>query len=251
MSNLCNNCGASASADVKTCEYCGSLVDVSTSIHEINIEICVIADTAFNADNFKEAIIYYDKILEQDKSNSNAWLRKGRCMLLIGKKNIYEPNPNDTNSLSEGLLCLNNALRFSNSKKVTARVLSVLTSFLDKNDNIINFDTIEIIIEGISSIKKIKNQETIPLIIKAINAFEKNILSEKRHELDFYLDFNKNVINPALEIKKNKVISEYNDLVKLIREYEEKSGLSSIKEDYKNYFSTKNNPSILEEVDPK
>jgi len=248
MDNLCNNCGAPVSTNIKTCEYCGSLVDAS-SMGEIDIEICTIADTAFNADNFKEAIIYYDKILEQNKSNSNAWLRKGRCLLLIGKKGIYSFDSTDTNSLSEGLLCLNNAIRFSSSKKVRTKVLKVLSTFIESNNAAMDFNTIEIVANRIGSFKKFKEEEIIPLLNKAIIAFEQNIISDKKRELEFYLDYNKNLVNQALEIKRNKVINEYNNVVDLILEYEKKSGLLPIKETYKNYFSTKkNNAFVLKKI---
>ena len=248
MNNLCNNCGAPSDIDKKTCDYCGEIFNKQSN-DKIDIEVCLIADTAYNADNFDQAIIYYNKILEQNKNNANAWLRKGRCKLLIGEKSVFKFNPNSVEKLSEGLLCLGNAIKFSNSRKVQEKVVAVLSNFISFNSSTITNANIIMIVSQINSLKKIKEEEKIALAYASIICFEKNMLEIQQKELDFFIDFNQGVVNPALEIKRKKVINKYNSIVDLIIEFESENGFDNIKNKYYDFNSKDKKSFILSKIE--
>jgi DNA-directed RNA polymerase subunit RPC12/RpoP len=78
----CPECGADlkvlAGQDVITCEYCGANVIVKnvigTSPSQQNY--LALAQSSLEGNNFKEAYDYYNKVLEQDATNAEAWFGK-------------------------------------------------------------------------------------------------------------------------------------------------------------------------------
>lgn len=78
----CPECGADLQIpegkDVITCEYCGANVivkDLLGTIAPIQ-NYMSLAASALQGGSFKEAYDYYNKVLETDSSNSNAWFGK-------------------------------------------------------------------------------------------------------------------------------------------------------------------------------
>ena len=47
--------------------------------------IQILADSAFDAENYELAYNYYNRLLEQDLENSENWLKKGYCAANLSK----------------------------------------------------------------------------------------------------------------------------------------------------------------------
>ena len=93
MNVKCVSCGASQIWDEKgRCSYCGSGIDVDAST--LNYQkflqgdtgnLMIMAETAVEATNWDEALGYYNKVLEKEISNSDAWLGKGIATVYTSK----------------------------------------------------------------------------------------------------------------------------------------------------------------------
>jgi len=74
------------------CGYCGNTVETekaqenykSSTSGEVG-NLMMMAETAVEATNWEEALQYYNKVLEKDITNSDAWLGKGIAMVYTSK----------------------------------------------------------------------------------------------------------------------------------------------------------------------
>ena len=93
MQVKCTSCGATQElAANHQCGYCGSAIEQekaqenykSSTTGEVG-NLMMMAETAVDATNWEEALQYYNKALEKDIANSDAWLAKGIAMVYTSK----------------------------------------------------------------------------------------------------------------------------------------------------------------------
>lgn len=93
MQIKCTSCGATQElAANHQCGYCGSAIEQekaqenykSSTTGELG-NLMMMAETAVDATNWEEALQYYNKALEKDITNSDAWLGKGIAMVYTSK----------------------------------------------------------------------------------------------------------------------------------------------------------------------
>jgi hypothetical protein len=101
MNVKCTSCGAQQDlAATSNCSYCGNTIELSqgqaayTTMMQGEVgNLVVMADTAVEAGNWEEALQYYNRILEKQITNSDAWLGKGIAMVntsTIGTMKVTE-----------------------------------------------------------------------------------------------------------------------------------------------------------------
>jgi len=92
---LCTSCGAAvnltAGQTETKCQYCESIVMPQqaeaqfTQFSEVKKNkfggALLLAEMAREAGNYKEALIYYNKVIEQQLDFPEAWLNKGLCLV--------------------------------------------------------------------------------------------------------------------------------------------------------------------------
>ena len=90
----CKSCGAvqEVSVDNSTCSYCGDAIEIQQSKdfykETINSEtgnLMAMAETAIDATNWEEALQYFNRVLEKEITNSDAWLGKGIAIVYTSK----------------------------------------------------------------------------------------------------------------------------------------------------------------------
>jgi len=93
MQIKCTSCGATQElAANHQCGYCGSAIEQekaqenykSSTTGEVG-NLMMMAETDVDATNWEEALQYYNKVLEKDITNSDAWLGKGIAMVYTSK----------------------------------------------------------------------------------------------------------------------------------------------------------------------
>lgn len=114
----CKSCGAvqELSNEQTLCGFCGSAIELQQS-KDYYFEIVksefgnflMMAETAEEATNYEEATKYYNKILEQDTTYSDAWLGKANCM-------IYSSKIGDI-KMKEALTYWKNAIKFAQNQE--------------------------------------------------------------------------------------------------------------------------------------
>jgi len=89
----CTSCGANQDLnEASNCGYCGNLIEIESAVDfyksslsgEVG-NLMAMAETASEAGNWEEAISYYNRTLEKDLNNSDAWLGKGIAVILSSK----------------------------------------------------------------------------------------------------------------------------------------------------------------------
>jgi hypothetical protein len=101
MNVKCTSCGAQQDlAATGNCSYCGNTIELSqgqeayTTVMQGEVgNLIVMAETAVDAGNWEEALQYYNRILEKQITNSDAWLGKGIAMVntsTIGTMKVTE-----------------------------------------------------------------------------------------------------------------------------------------------------------------
>jgi hypothetical protein len=93
MQIKCTSCGATQeSAANHQCGYCGSAIEQEKAQENYKASttgevgnLMMMAETAVDATNWEEALRYYNKSLEKDITNSDAWLGKGIAMVYTSK----------------------------------------------------------------------------------------------------------------------------------------------------------------------
>ncbi|MFY8185651.1 MAG: hypothetical protein ACOVLD_06250 [Bacteroidia bacterium] len=131
MNVKCVSCGASQIWDEKgRCSYCGSGIDVDAST--LNYQkflqgdtgnLMIMAETAVEATNWDEALGYYNKVLEKEISNSDAWLGKGIAT-------VYTSKIGNIKTI-EAIAYWKNALKHAiNSESMAKRIAKEINSVL-------------------------------------------------------------------------------------------------------------------------
>jgi tetratricopeptide (TPR) repeat protein len=93
MQIKCTSCGATQElAANHQCGYCGSAIEQEKAQENYKASttgevgnLMMMAETAVDATNWEEALQYYNKALEKDITNSDAWLGKGIAMVYTSK----------------------------------------------------------------------------------------------------------------------------------------------------------------------
>ena len=93
MQVKCTSCGASQNINqAQNCDFCGNIIELESA--KTNYEnamqsesgnLMAMAETAIDATNWEEALQYFNRVLEKDISNSDAWLGKGIAIVYTSK----------------------------------------------------------------------------------------------------------------------------------------------------------------------
>jgi tetratricopeptide (TPR) repeat protein len=126
MQLKCNSCGAVQSlSDTSKCTYCSNEIVIEkakefydTSISSESGSLIMIAETALDAGNNKEAIDYYNKSIEKVLTNSDAWLGKGIATL-------YSSTLGDI-KIMEAISYWKNAIKFATDQNAMQRRVSTI-----------------------------------------------------------------------------------------------------------------------------
>jgi len=81
----CTSCGAPQNASTsQECSYCGNQFELEQaksnydkSAHSETGNLMTMAETSIEATNYEEALSYFNRVLEKEITNSDAWLGKG------------------------------------------------------------------------------------------------------------------------------------------------------------------------------
>lgn len=140
MQIKCPSCGATQelAADHK-CGFCGSAIEQekaqanykSSTTGEVG-NLMMMAETAVDATNWEEALQYYNKALEKDITNSDAWLGKGIAM-------VYTSKIGDIKT-KEAIAYWKNAIKHAENpdsmgKRVAKEINSVVNAFYPVLEN--------------------------------------------------------------------------------------------------------------------
>jgi hypothetical protein len=131
----CKSCGAvqEMSNEQNSCSFCGSAIELQLSkdfyFETVKSEFgnfLMMAETAEEATNYEEATKYYNKILDQDTTYSDAWLGKANCM-------IYSSKIGDI-KMKEALTYWKNAIKFAQNQepmklRVAKEINNVIQTF--------------------------------------------------------------------------------------------------------------------------
>ncbi len=116
----CPNCGGELQLpedkNIVTCIYCDTSIVVKEAIEKKakaaggDVESWMhLAETSREADNDEEAIQYYNKILEVESDNAQAWFGKAECILKTSKIGELK--------VKEGITFFKNAVKFSSDSE--------------------------------------------------------------------------------------------------------------------------------------
>lgn len=93
MQVKCTSCGASQNINqAQNCDFCGNLIELESAksnyekaMQSESGNLMAMAETAIDATNWEEALQYFNRVLEKDISNSDAWLGKGIAIVYTSK----------------------------------------------------------------------------------------------------------------------------------------------------------------------
>jgi tetratricopeptide (TPR) repeat protein len=136
----CSSCGATQEIEKdQDCNYCGTPIKFKAALKLYNDTLkgdlgnfLIMAETALDGDDYKEAINYYNKILEKEINYADAWLGKANAMIYTSKIGDIK--------MKEALTYWKNSVKFSKNKdsmklRVGKEINSVINSFFP---NILN-----------------------------------------------------------------------------------------------------------------
>jgi hypothetical protein len=140
MQIKCTSCGATQElAANHQCGYCGSAIEQekaqenykSSTTGEVG-NLMIMAETAVDATNWEEALQYYNKALEKEIINSDAWLGKGIAIVYTSKIGDLK--------ISEAIAYWKNALKHSPNqeamgKRVAKEINEVVNKFYPSLEN--------------------------------------------------------------------------------------------------------------------
>lgn len=140
MQVKCTSCGASQElSENKKCEYCGDSIETEKAVENYKIantgeigNLMMMAETAVEATNWDEALQYYNKVLEKDITNPDAWLGKGIAI-------IYTSKIGDIKT-KEAIAYWKNAIKYAEKtdamgKRVAKEINTVVNSFYPSIEN--------------------------------------------------------------------------------------------------------------------
>jgi tetratricopeptide (TPR) repeat protein len=140
MQIKCTSCGATQQlAANDQCGYCGSAIEQEKAQENYNTStkgevgnLMMMADTAVDATNWEEAMRYYNKALEKDIANYDAWLGKGIAIVYTSKIGELK--------ITEAIAYWKNALKHSTNqeamgKRVAKEINEVVNKFYPSLEN--------------------------------------------------------------------------------------------------------------------
>ena len=132
MQIKCTSCGATQNANEdQNCSYCGAIIEKETAQNNYKTSISgevgnlmMMAETAIDATNWEEALQYFNKSLEKDITNSDAWLGKGIAI-------VYSSKIGDIKT-TEAIAYWKNAIKHaSNSDAMSKRVAKEINTLVN------------------------------------------------------------------------------------------------------------------------
>ena len=133
MQVKCTSCGATQNiSENQNCDFCGNLIELEsatnnykTALSSENGNLMAMAETAIEATNWEEALQYFNKVLEKDITNSDAWLGKGIAIVYTSKIGDLKIN--------EAIAYWKNALKHSvNQEAMGKRVAKEINEVVNK-----------------------------------------------------------------------------------------------------------------------
>ncbi len=93
MQVKCTSCGASQNiSENQNCEFCKNLIELESAknnyqsfLNSESSNLMMMAETAIEATNWEEALQFFNRVLEKDIANSDAWLGKGIAIVYTSK----------------------------------------------------------------------------------------------------------------------------------------------------------------------
>jgi len=235
MQVKCTSCGASQNiSQAQNCDFCGNLIELESAKNKyqsfLNGEsgnLMSMAETAVDATNWEEALQYYNKVLEKDISNSDAWLGKGIAVVYTSKISDIKTN--------EAIAYWKNAIKYAEntdamSKRVAKEINTVVIDFYPVIKNhfikfidlensfdefILSFSKIDIVQKFASEI----DQDNIEIIEKGYDLCESSLIimnsyTSKLNKMgqavvDDYLKSTKGSFNLDAQMRANAERSNY------------------------------------------
>jgi hypothetical protein len=93
MQVKCTSCGAQQNVvEAKNCDFCGNIIELESAKNNYQSfikgesgNLMSMAETAIEATNWDEALQFFNRVLEKDITNSDAWLGKGIAIVYTSK----------------------------------------------------------------------------------------------------------------------------------------------------------------------
>lgn len=137
----CKSCGAvqEVSSNDTTCSFCGGIIEMQSSkdfyketISGETGNLMAMADTAIDATNWEEALQFYNRVLEKDITNADAWLGKGIAIVYTSKIGELKT--------TEAIAYWKNAIKHSSNKeamgkRVSKEINTVVKTFYPNLEN--------------------------------------------------------------------------------------------------------------------
>ena len=140
MQVKCTSCGASQNiSQAQNCDFCGNLIELESAksnyqkaMQSDNGNLMAMAETAIEATNWEEALQYFNRVLEKDITNSDAWLGKGIAI-------VYTSKIGDV-KINEAIAYWKNALKHATNqeamgKRVAKEINQVVNKFYPTLEN--------------------------------------------------------------------------------------------------------------------
>jgi len=130
----CTSCGAPQNASTsQECSYCGNQIELeqAKSSYEKSVQgetgnLMAMAETSIEATNYEEALSYFNRVLEKEITNFDAWLGKGIAIVNTSKIGDIKIN--------EAIAYWKNAIKYATnheamSKRVSKEIVETINSF--------------------------------------------------------------------------------------------------------------------------
>jgi tetratricopeptide (TPR) repeat protein len=140
MQVKCTSCGALQNiSQNKNCDFCGNIIELESasnnyknSVQSESGNLMSMAETSLEATNYEEALSYFNRVLEKDISNSDAWLGKGISIVYTSKIGDLKIN--------EAIAYFKNAVKHAQnqeamSKRVAKEIDTVVNTFYPTIEN--------------------------------------------------------------------------------------------------------------------
>jgi tetratricopeptide (TPR) repeat protein len=140
MQVKCTSCGAQQNiSEAKNCDFCGNVIELESASNNYKTalsgesgNLMAMAETAIEATNWEEALQYFNRVLEKDITNSDAWLGKGIAIVYTSKIGDIKIN--------EAIAYWKNALKHSTNqeamgKRVAKEINEVVNKFYPSLEN--------------------------------------------------------------------------------------------------------------------